>query len=303
MNKFINKHIFVIAFLVLGLFSCSDSTKVTTANLEGCWVEAYNQSNSSQVEYRGMFLESDSVASSISMPMTMLKNWEILLPDNILVLSGYEIKYGRRLDFSDSLKVVSLTSDSLELFSEARQSYFKYKKIERSNLEKFVGNSINPIDSLPLNPNYGELQQRTYSGVVENQSDNNLAPEMCDKLNLQLTLWNQTSIKDGVYRLRIGCQGADSVQGGKPNSDSLPIDSVGYSFGRFYTLTYLTDNKDDVVVNLMSFDNKSIMNFLIINRDSLELIKNDYTFTRDIDDRFLTLDGSFTMNEKLLIKN
>lgn len=101
------KRILQLAAVIL-IASCG--AKQEKPSLEGKWIEVVPEG----AEYtQGITLNEDGTASSIGMETLKYESWAT--DDNTLILNGKSIGNGQTIEFSDTLKIIKLTNDSLTL--------------------------------------------------------------------------------------------------------------------------------------------------------------------------------------------
>lgn len=101
------KRIFYAAAIMLAV-ACN--AKQDKLSLEGKWTEVVPEGAG---YVQGMTLNGDGTASSTGMATLKYESWEST--ENILVLNGISIGNGQTIDFSDTLKIIKHTKDSLIL--------------------------------------------------------------------------------------------------------------------------------------------------------------------------------------------
>lgn len=137
------------------LASCHTATQKDMKDFAGNWIEVM-PANTQYVQ--GVTLNTDGTASSIGMATLKYDSWS--LSDDRLILNGKSIGNGQTLDFSDTLDVVNLTTDSMTLgrFGSYRIGY--YRLTPPTQGDKTL------IDSLQQAEGTGKLQMRVYRGTL-----------------------------------------------------------------------------------------------------------------------------------------
>ncbi len=100
----------MLAVAVGVLASCHTATRKDMKDFAGNWIEVM-PANTQYLQ--GVTLNTDGTASSIGMATLKYESWS--LSGDRLVLNGKSIGNGQTLDFSDTLDVVNLTTDSMTL--------------------------------------------------------------------------------------------------------------------------------------------------------------------------------------------
>lgn len=215
-----NRYIIIIIAAVLA--SCSPASKMSD-KLEGNWIEVMPFSLD---VVEGVTLEPGGIAKSIGMATLQYERWES--KDSTLILWGKSIGNGQTIDFSDTLKIISISEDSLSLekFGRYRFNYYKVPSFE--DMKPFdVRDSLWRVDHT------SEIETRVYNGVIPNQS--------CVELKHSLTIYNYKGSGDGVYKL--------TTTFGSFNEKS----SSSNSYGRVYTLRGDKENIDATTYELIPF--------------------------------------------------
>ncbi len=125
----------ILLFLIaLSLFA-SCSTKYTEKELEGLWVEPIPGMNKVQ----GIALKEGGVAYSINMATLLYDRWEC--NGDRLILTGKSVGNRTEIGFTDTLKIESVSADSLILMrGEMRIAY--RKSIEDCGFSAFPGKKM-----------------------------------------------------------------------------------------------------------------------------------------------------------------
>lgn len=229
------------------LASCA--TTVDNSQLIGNWIEIIP---SAPELVQGIALTDDGSASSIGMATLKYQRWQSA-NNSRLILWGESIGNGQTIDFSDTLKIIRVTTDSLFLESTGgyRSRYFKVS--DPDHVRHFE-----VIDSLKMRPELGELIERTFAGTLPAAS--------CPGIEYTLLLYNQQNSGDGVYKLT---QRYLEAENGK--------DYTATSYGRQYTLRGDAVNPDAVVMELVPFSTPSeTINLLVLKDGNLELLNNKF---------------------------
>lgn len=192
---------------------------------------------------QGVTLRADGSATSIGMATLLYERWET--QDDQLILWGKSVGNGQTIDFSDTLRVVKVTPDSLLLdkYGMYRVSYYKVASV--GQVEPF-----NVLDSLDAVEGLTELQTRNYSGLIPDASGT--------ELPCTLTIYNYKHCGDGVWQLT---RSYPAAQGGQQVE----------SFGRMYTLRGDAENRDAVVYQLIPFAGGTEL-FFRYQGETLELL-------------------------------
>lgn len=103
------KNSFFITLLAFVLVSCSESKKYNEQDFIGLWVEPIP----GMAGVQGVALEKDGDARSINMATLRYESWKY--ENDKLILDGVSIGNGACGSFSDTLSIVKLTEDSLQL--------------------------------------------------------------------------------------------------------------------------------------------------------------------------------------------
>lgn len=224
------------------LASCHTATQKDMKDFAGNWIEVM-PANTQYVQ--GVTLNTDGTASSIGMATLKYESWS--LSDDRLILNGKSIGNGQTLDFSDTLDVVNLTTDSMTLgrFGSYRIGY--YRLTPPTQGDKTL------IDSLQQAEGTGKLQMRVYRGTLPAAS--------CPGIVYNITLYNYEHSGDGVFRTQFTYLEADNGQ-----------NQTSEFCGRQYTLRGNAANKDAIVFQFIPFDkDEETMNFLFEN-DKLTML-------------------------------
>lgn len=119
MNR--NRYIIIALTIVLGAGSLSGCQRKTN-KLLGDWAIA-NTVNSTPI---GFQLMKQGMAASINQPQVMYDHWEVHKKQ--LILSGKRFEEDGINDFSDTIKIVHSTENSLTLIEDSLR--IKYRKLE-----------------------------------------------------------------------------------------------------------------------------------------------------------------------------
>lgn len=103
------KHCFFIVLLAFAVVSCSTSTKYNEQDFIGLWVEPIPGMTGVQ----GVALEKDGKAHSINMATLCYESWKY--ENGKLILNGTSVGNKVNGSFTDTLDIVKLTADSLQL--------------------------------------------------------------------------------------------------------------------------------------------------------------------------------------------
>ena len=223
------------------LLSCQDNKREN--ELMGNWIEVMPLSMDIT---EGVTLEKGNKATSIGMATLQYEQWKLL--NDKLILDGKSIGNGQTINFSDTLKIVRLTSDSLILERQGGYQFSYYKVADLNSLKPF-----NVVDSLPKPDANAVLETRMYKGAIPVES--------CIEVKNELTIYNYQHSGDGVYKLSNIFLRPD---GETPASNS---------YGRVYTLRGDASNPDAVVYQLVPSKEGSKMN-LLNEGDTLLLLKD-----------------------------
>lgn len=224
------------------LLSCGSSA--THQALVGNWIEIM-PANPEIIQ--GVTLNADGTASSIGMATLLYEKWKLEDNDNTLILYGKSIGNGQTIDFSDSLDIISVTTDSLMVgkYDSYRINYYKVSNV--ADIKPF-----SVVDSLRINPELGDVIERKFQGL--------LPAADCPGIDYTLELYNQPNSGDGVFKLTMRYLEAENGN-----------DFTATSYGHQYTLRGDAVNKDATVYQLIPFGSGTPVNFLFIDGD-LELI-------------------------------
>ena len=117
------KHCFFITLLAFAAVSCSTSTKYNEQDFIGLWVEPIPGMSGVQ----GVALEKDGKAHSINMATLRYEGWKY--ENDQLILNGTSIGNKVSGPFADTLDIVKLTADSLQLVrGNYRHNYIRSKE-------------------------------------------------------------------------------------------------------------------------------------------------------------------------------
>lgn len=227
------KSLSITILSVAALFACTSNKQSFTGN----WIEVM-PSNSPFIQ--GVTLHPDGSATSINMATLQYEKWKE--EGKSLILWGKSIGNGQTIDFADTLQVIKLTPDSLVL-GKANNYRISYTKTSNPDSLLSASKEINIIDSLRLSPECGEVMKRTYQGILPAAS--------CPGIEYTLTLHNQQSSGDGVYKLVLRYIDADN---GK--------DATFTTYGKQYTQRGDATNPNATVYQLIPFDKGEPVNFL-----------------------------------------
>ncbi len=239
---------FAVSFCLLT--ACQTKVQRTEKDFVGNWLEVMPV-NSQFIQ--GVTLNADGTASSIGMATLKYESWS--LSENDLILNGKSIGNGQTIDFSDTLEVVNLSTDSMKLGKGGmyRIDYFRVE--ERPEEAK---KPVNPIDSLAKPDGTGELQTRVFRGT--------LPAADCPGIVYNITLYNYEHSGDGVFKARLTYLEAEN---GKDTS---------FEFcGHQYTLKGNAVDNDATVLQFIPFadeKHQDIMNFQLKGND-LEMLDRD----------------------------
>lgn len=229
------------------LVSCA--TTVDNSQLIGNWIEIVP---SAPELVQGMTLTADGSASSIGMATLKYQRWQST-SDSQLILWGESIGNGQTIDFSDTLKIIRVTTDSLFLESAGGYQSRYFKVSDPDHVRPFA-----VVDSLKVRAELGDLIERTFVGLLPAAS--------CPGIEYTLLLYNQQNSGDGVYKLT---QRYLEAENGK--------DYTATSYGRQYTLRGDAVNPDAVVLELIPFSTPlETINLLLLKNGDLELLNSKF---------------------------
>ena len=183
------------------------------AILDGDWIE---EMPSSPQYIQGISFNEDGRASSIGMATLLYEKWET--ENNKLILDGKSIGNGRTIEFSDTLDIIMLSSDSLTVGKHGMYERRYYR------------------------PGNGPVLSETYKGILPAAS--------CPGIEYTVTVFHFKNNGDGVFHAALKYLEAEE---GK---------DVTYDIcGRQYTLKGHEQDPNAVVLQLISYDGTTIMNF------------------------------------------
>lgn len=241
------KQIVILSTAICILASCHTTTQKNIKDLIGNWIEVM-PANPQYVQ--GVTLNADGTATSIGMATLKYESWN--LAGDRLVLNGKSIGNGQTLDFSDTLDVVKLTTDSMTLgrFGSYRIDYYRASENSSTNKDKALLDSLRQVES------YGDLQTRIYQGTLPAAS--------CPGIVYDITLYNYEHCGDGVFKAQLTYLKANNGQ-----------NQTFEFYGRQYTLRGNATDKNAVVFQFIPFDkDEEIMNFLF-EGDKLTMLDRD----------------------------
>lgn len=229
----------LIAFSLLSVACTADKQ----ADFIGNWIEVMPASPDIT---EGITLQKEGKAASIGMATLKYETWKT--EGDRLILGGKSIGNGQTFDFSDTLKVVRLTPDSLVLDKYGRYRIHYYKVDRLSDIKPF-----NVLDSLRKAEGLTEIESRVFKGSLPVQS--------CIEVKSELTVYNYKNSGDGVYKLTNTYLRGD----GQP--------ATGNSYGRLYTLKGDAADPNAVVWQLVPFHGGNQTNLLY--KDNELFLLND----------------------------
>lgn len=228
---------------IVGLLLGACSGQKARQSLAGNWIEVMPANP--QIR-QGITLRTDGSASSIGMATLQYERWQE--HGKALILWGKSIGNGQTIDFSDTLDIVKVTSDSLILGKYGMYRIAYYKVAEGNPVKSF-----DLLDSLRQVEGLTELQTREYSGRIPDQSGL--------RLPCRLTIYNYKHCGDGVWQLTFG--GAEADRSQRPEL-----------FGRMYTLRGDAVNRDAVVYQMVPFGGGKDLFFRYLG-EKLELLNQN----------------------------
>lgn len=228
------KRVLVAGSLLL-LAACREAPR-PEASLEGYWIEVMPVN---RFYTQGIRMDADGCAASIGMHTLRYSGWE--RQDDRLLLTGESIGNGQTIQFTDTLDIVCLTSDSLIL-----DKYGKYRiEYLRADFAKEeAGCSL--LDSLCQPSRTSVLDVRSYAGRLLSEGET---------LSCEVTLYTYDHCGDGVFRM-----------------STTSTSGVGnIRFGRMYTLRGDASDGNATVYQLRDFSDSGVWNFRF-RGDRLELL-------------------------------
>lgn len=232
------KTLYISALSLLVLLSCTDSKKQFVGN----WIEIMPEN---PLITQGVTLNEDGTAASIGMETLKYSKWE--LDKESVILWGESIGNGQTISFSDTLKIVTITPDSLSLSSNGSYQLNYYRVATLADVKPF-----NVLDSLKTNPDLGDLMTRTFQGLLPAADG--------PGINYAVTIYNQQHSGDGVYNM---VQTYLEAENGKDKSFQ--------TVGRVYTLR---GPEDSTIYQLVPFGWGETSQFMYLG-DSLVIVGAD----------------------------
>lgn len=253
---------FAAAAMAVG---CTAPATMNPEPFVGMWLES-TPDGSNFVQ--GVELNADGTAASIGMATLQYETWKIVA-DSSIILTGKSIGNGQTIDFSDTMKVSSISPEEMVLL---RNGTYKTQYNRLNN--KFV-----IADSLKIDPSLGALVERTFAGQLPGAD--------CPGIDFTLTIDNQENSGDGVYQLDMNYLEADN---GK--------DKLFTEKGRLYTLRGDATDPNATVYQLVSYDGKSTTNWLTVGTDSLLLVNQKFERPQTSLNYYITLKWKAILYEK-----
>ena len=225
------KKIIPLATILL-IAACGEAQKNETTTLTGNWIEVM-PSNPQIIQ--GVTLNADGSASSIGMATLLYESWK--QKENSIILNGKSVGNGQTISFSDTLDIISHTTDSLILgkYGMYRREYYRVDNPE--SVKPF-----NVLDSLRKQPDAGPVVKDIYKGTLPAAS--------CPGIEYTITIHHQEHSGDGVFQASLNYLEAEN---GKDKCYNI--------YGRQYTLRGDASDKNATVIQLVPFDGSETMNF------------------------------------------
>lgn len=232
------KTFYISALSLLVLISCTDSKKQFVGN----WIEIMPEN---PLITQGITLNEDGTATSIGMETLKYHKWK--LENESVILWGESIGNGLTFNFSDTLKIATITPDSLSLSSNGSYQFNYYRVATLADVKPF-----NVLDSLKIITDLGDLMTRTFQGTLPAAS--------CPGINYTVTIYNQQHSGDGVYNMVQTYLEAE-------NGEDKSFQTVG----RVYTHR---DSTDNTLYQMVPFGWGETSNFIYLG-DSLVMVGQD----------------------------
>lgn len=238
--------------ILLCCTACHTQEKHAETDLMGDWYEVMPVN--SQI-IQGIRLEEGGKASSIGMKTLQYDKWN-LLPEDRLVLSGRSVGNGQTIQFEDTMDIVKHTVDTLVLG--------KHGTYQRVYCRDSVKQSGDVLDSLVRRTDAGQLVTETYAGTLPAAS--------CPGIVYRISISHYEHSGDGVFQASMKYLEAED---GK--------DRMYYFQGRQFTLRGHADDPDAVVIQLVSFDGKEMLNFEKMGTKLVMLDRQMHRIQSDLD--------------------
>lgn len=247
----------ILLFTVIIFITACNIRKDKSISLSGNWVELSGHDMSS---VKGITLNNDGSASSIGSQSLLYDRWK--QESNRLILYGTDIENRLTADFCDTLYIIKQTPDTIitENKNKEKHIYVRTENIYQTE------NKINITDSLVIHEGAGDVICDTYKGILPAAS--------CTGIEYIITIYHQKASGDGVFHAKLNYLDAENGN-----------DKCFNIYGRQYTLRGDSNNKNSTVIQLVSFNDDEIMNFIkhndkitMLDRE-LKEIKSDLNYS------------------------